>query len=154
MTQPRDPELRRPTQQMPAVEREEVVQRQPAVEREEIVERGDSKVRTVRMVCAVIDVICWIFAIVLAIHIFLVVAGANMGNGFAQFVSGFAGGVNLGLNDLFTPASEKVAVLLNEGLAAVLWLVIGAVLTNLITRLALPVTERRAWYRSRVQTRP
>ncbi|TWP46533.1 hypothetical protein FKR81_35285 [Lentzea tibetensis] len=122
----------------------------PVVEREEIVERADrvdSKIRVVRMVCAVIDVICWVFAIVLAAHIFLVVAGANMANGFAQFISGFAGGVNLGLSDLFVPGSEKVAVLLNEGLAAILWLVVGAVLTGLITRLALPVEYRRAWYR-------
>jgi hypothetical protein len=141
MTQPRDPhpELRRPTEAMP-----------PVVEREEVVERGDSavqKVRVVRTVCGVIDVICWIFAIVLAVHIFLVVAGANMANGFAQFITGFAGGVNLGFNDLFTPSSEKVAVLLNEGLAAILWLAIAAVLTSLITRVALPVEERGAWYR-------
>lgn len=149
MTYPRDPTERLP-QASPAVEREEVVERH-SVERVDNVARIDNKVRVVRTVCAVIDVICWVFAVVLAVHIFLVVAGANMGNGFAQFIAGFAGGVNLGLNDLFTPASEKVAVLLNEGLAAILWLVIAALLTNLITRVALPAEERRAWYRSRVR---
>ncbi|GLZ36044.1 hypothetical protein Lesp02_82310 [Lentzea sp. NBRC 105346] len=131
--------------------RTEMMPAPPVEQREEVIERVDTKVRVVRTVCAVIDVICWVFAVVLAIHIFLVVAGANMGNGFAQFISGFAGGVNLGLSDLFTPASEKVAVLLNEGLAAILWLVIGAILTSLITRIALPVNERRAWYRRRIE---
>jgi hypothetical protein len=42
-------------------------------------------------------------------------------------------------------------VLFNEGLAAVLWLAIGALLTNLIARLALPVEHRRAWYRRTVR---
>lgn len=116
---------------------------------EEVVERDDTyrKVRTVHTVCAVIDVVCWLFAIVLFVHIFLVIADANPGNGFFQFVAGWAGGITLGLDGLFTPASPKAAVLLNEGLAALLWLVIGALLTNLITRLALPVDHRRAWYR-------
>lgn len=123
----------------------------PVVEQEEVVDPVAKKARVVRTVCAVIDVVCWLFAIVLAVHIFLVVAGANMANGFAQFITGFAGGVNLGLSDLFVPGSEKVAVLLNEGLAAILWLVITAVLTNLIIRVALPVDERRTWYRRPVR---
>ena len=139
MTEPRD-ELRRPTERMPRVN-------EPVVE--EVVEQDDTyrKVRTVHTVCAVIDVVCWVFAIVLFVHIFLVMADANAGNGFFQFVAGWASGITLGLDGLFTPASPKAAVLLNEGLAALLWLVIGALLTNLITRLALPVDHRRAWYR-------
>jgi hypothetical protein len=139
MTEPRD-ELRRPTERMPRVN-------EPVVE--EVVERDDTyrKVRTVHTVCAVIDIVCWTFAIVLLVHIFLVVADANSTNGFFQFVAGWASGITLGLDGLFTPDSPKVAVLLNESLAAVLWLLIAMLLTSLITRLALPVDHRRAWYR-------
>lgn len=120
---------------------------------EEIVERDDDyrRVRTVRTVCAVIDIVCWTFAIVLLVHIFLVIAGANAGNGFFQFVSGWANGITLGLDGLFTAENQSVATLLNEGLAAVLWLIIGALLTNLITRVALPSGHRRAWYRRTVR---
>lgn len=120
---------------------------------EEVVERDDTyrRARTVYTVCAVIDVVCWVFAIVLFVHIFLVVAEANAGNGFFQFVSGWAGGITLGLDGLFTTESPKTAVLFNEGLAALLWLLIGALLTNLITRLALPAEHRRAWYRRQVR---
>jgi hypothetical protein len=120
---------------------------------EEVVERDDTyrRARTVHTVCAVIDIVCWTFAIVLFVHIFLVLADANAGNGFFQFVAGWANGITLGLDGLFTSASEKVAVLLNEGLAALLWLLIGTLLTNLITRLALPVGHRRAWYRRTVR---
>ena len=121
---------------------------------EEVVERDDTyrRARTVHAVCAVIDVVCWVFAIVLFVHIFLVVADANSGNGFFQFVAGWAGGITLGLDGLFTTESPKTAVLFNEGLAALLWLLIGALLTNLITRLALPAGHRRAWYRRTVRT--
>jgi uncharacterized membrane protein len=120
---------------------------------EEVVERDDTyrRARTVYTVCAVIDVVCWVFAIVLFVHIFLVVAEANAGNGFFQFVAGWAGGITLGLDGLFTTESPKTAVLFNEGLAALLWLLIGALLTNLITRLALPAEHRRAWYRKTVR---
>ena len=141
MTDPRDAELRRPTERMPRVN-------EPVVE-EHVVERDDDyrRVRTVRTVCAVIDIVCWTFAIVLLVHIFLVIAGANAGNGFFQFVAGWADGITLGLDGLFTPENASVATLLNEGLAALLWLVIAGLLTALITRVALPVGHRRAWYR-------
>lgn len=144
MTEPRD-ELRRPTERMPRVN-------DPVVEERVVEERDDyRKARTVRIVCAVIDIVCWTFAIVLLVHIFLVVAGANAGNGFFQFVAGWASGITLGLDGLFTPDNQSVAVLFNEGLAAALWLIVGALLTNLITRLALPADHRRAWYRRTVR---
>ncbi|WP_229694118.1 hypothetical protein [Lentzea pudingi] len=120
---------------------------------EEVVERDADyrRLRTVRTVCAIIDIVCWTFAIVLLVHIFLVIAGANATNGFFQFVAGWADGITLGLDGLFTPDNASVATLLNEGLAALLWLVIGALLTNLITRVALPSGHRRAWYRRTVR---
>ncbi|GGP51093.1 hypothetical protein [Saccharothrix coeruleofusca] len=140
----RDRDLRRADQPTAATRRVE-----PMEQREEVVERGDSRVRSVRVTCAVIDVVCWVFAVVLAVHIFLVVAGANPANGFARMIESWSAGVSLGLRDLFTPASATLRVLLNDGLAAVLWLVIGAVLTNLVTRVALPAGERHYWYRRR-----
>lgn len=140
----------RPTEFMPSGE--PVYRQEPLYpQEEEIVERGDSRVRTVRVVCAVIDVICWLFAIVLAIHIFLVIGGANPANGFAQLIESWSAAVSLGLRDLFTPASEGLRTLLNDGLAALLWLLIGAVLTSVISRIALPAHERRVWYRRTVR---
>ena len=118
---------------------------------EEVVERGDGRVRAVRVVCALIDVLCWLFAIVLAIHIFLVIGGANPANGFAQLIDSWSAAVSLGLRDLFTPAHVGLRTLFNDGLAALLWLLIGAVLTNVISRIALPAHERRVWYRRTVR---
>lgn len=118
---------------------------------EEVVERGDGRVRAVRVVCAVIDLLCWLFAIVLAIHIFLVIGGANPANGFARMIDSWSAAVSLGLRDLFTPAEPGVRTLFNDGLAALLWLLIGAVLTSVISRVALPSGERRVWYRRSVR---
>ena len=140
----------RPTEHLPPAEpayREEALYPRE----EEVVERGDSRVRTVRVVCAVIDVVCWLFAIVLAIHIFLVIGGANQANGFAQLIESWSAAVSLGLRDLFTPANTGLRTLLNDGLAALLWLLIGAVLTSVISRVALPAHERRVWYRRTVR---
>ncbi|WP_156094459.1 hypothetical protein [Lentzea aerocolonigenes] len=108
---------------------------------------GHVKLRTVRSVCAVIGIVCWVFAAVLLVHVFLVVAGVSTSYGFAGLVTNWAGAVNLGTSDLFTVGDEALALLMNEGLAALLWLVIGALLTNLISRVVLPVDQRREWYR-------
>ncbi|MDQ3990523.1 MAG: hypothetical protein M3291_15290 [Actinomycetota bacterium] len=121
-------------------------------QRDEVVhEVPTGRYKAVRIVNGIIRVLTGLFAAVLAIHILLVVADANMDNDFAQFVAGWAAGVDLGLSGLFTPASEKGQVFLNEGLAAVLWLIIGAALTTLIARIVLPDAGQRTWYRRTVR---
>lgn len=105
------------------------------------------RIRAVNIVCTIINVITAVFAIVLAVHIVLVLGSANMGNGFASFVDSWAANIRLGLNGLFTPDNAKLATLLNEGLAALLWLAIGGLLTYLIRRFALPGPRRTQRYR-------
>ncbi|WP_326959287.1 hypothetical protein [Amycolatopsis sp. NBC_01286] len=115
---------------------------------EEVVERTPVRLRIVRTVNALIHLLCAVFALVLAVHIVLVFGEANAANGFAHLISEWSAGVSLGLRDLFTPDSEKFRVFCNDGLAAVIWLVIGAVLTDVITRIGAP-GPRRVWYRRR-----
>lgn len=113
---------------------------------EEVVERTPARLRIVRTVNALIHLVCAVFALVLAVHIVLVLGEANMANGFAQLIDEWSAGVSLGLRNLFTPDSEKLRAFLNDGLAAVIWLVIGAILTDVITRIGAP-GPRRVWYR-------
>jgi hypothetical protein len=101
-------------------------------------------------VCGLIDLICGLFAIVLAIHIVLVFGEANTGNGFAGLIDTWSAHVSLGLRGLFTPDGVALRTLLNDGLAAVLWLIIGAVVTDLIVRIG-PAGSRRVWYRRTVR---
>lgn len=121
-------------------------------QRDEVVHEVPSgRLKIVRMVNGLISVVTGLFAAVLAIHIVLVIGEANMSNGFAQFITGWAAGIDLGLSGLFTPANEKVQVALNEGIAAILWLIIGSALTKLIARVVLPDAGQRTWYRRTVR---
>jgi hypothetical protein len=117
---------------------------------EEIVERPAARVRVIHTVCALINTVCALFALVLAIHIVLIFGDANAANGFAGLITDWSSGVSLGLRNLFTPDGVKLRTFLNEGLAAVLWLVIGAVVTDVIARIGLP-GPRRVWYRRTVR---
>ncbi len=101
-------------------------------------DRQAKRVRTVRRVNAAINFVCALFAVVLVIQIVLVLADANPKNGFASFMDGFAGAVSLGFDGLFTPDSAKAAVFFNYGAAAIIWLLIGAALTYLIRKFAMP----------------
>jgi len=121
-------------------------------QRDEVVHEVPSgRLKIVRILNGLISVVTGLFAAVLAIHIVLVVGEANMSNGFAQFITGWAAAIDLGLSGLFTPASEKAQVALNEGIAAILWLIIGTALTTLIARIVLPDAGQRTWYRRTVR---
>jgi hypothetical protein len=117
---------------------------------EEVVDSYARRVRVVRTVNTTINLICGLFAVVLALHIVLVLANANPRNGFASFVDSFSSAVSLGLRGLFTPDSAKLQVLMNDGLAAIVWLLIAGVLTYAIRQFALPGPRRSVRYHRRV----
>lgn len=149
MSQPVDPDRTRldlnPADAPPPVARPVA---EPLVEQqEEITDPDGRRRRTVGIVCTVINVICAVFAVVLGLHIILVLGSANQGNGFAQLINEWSAAVSLGLRDLFTPANEALRTFLNDGLAAIAWLAIAALLTYLIRRFALPVPRRVSHYR-------
>jgi len=123
----------------------------PLVEDEEVVDPGARRIQVVRKVCAVINLVCGLFAFVLGLHVLLVLANANPNNGFASFVDSFASAVSLGLGNLFTPDSHKLQVFLNEGVAAIAWLVIAAALTYVIRQFALPGPRTAVRYRRTVR---
>lgn len=112
---------------------------------EQAIDADARRVRTVRTVTGIINLICAIFAVVLGLHIVLVLLDANPNNGFASFVNDFAAAVSLGLRGLFTPDSEKLAVLFNDGLAALVWLLIAGALNYAIRQFALPSRRRRRY---------
>lgn len=98
--------------------------------------------RTIRVACTIITAVCGLFAVVLVAEIIMVIGSANPANGVAAFVAGWSNGISLGFDNLFTPANAIVRVLLNDGLAALVWLGFGTVVTTLIRRLVLPGPDR------------
>ncbi|GAB3575560.1 hypothetical protein GCM10027445_38230 [Amycolatopsis endophytica] len=72
-----------------------------------------------------------LFALVEAIYIVLVLAGANAANAFFRFIDSIAQPLALFFPGLFPVGNPDLNVLVNYGLAAVFWLVV----TGLIARL-------------------
>ncbi|EWC59735.1 hypothetical protein UO65_4974 [Actinokineospora spheciospongiae] len=107
--------------------------------------------RTIRMITSAVTFITGLFAVVLVAQIILTLAEANPDNGFAGFISDFSGAVSLGFDGLFTPGSQKLATLLDYGLAAIVWLLIGAAINFLIRRFASPGPQREVRYRRSVE---
>jgi hypothetical protein len=103
-----------------------------------------SRARRIRVTCTIITAVCGLFAVVLVAQIIMVAGGANAANGVATFVRGWSNGVSLGFENLFTPASATARVLFNNGLAALVWLGLGAVMTTMIRRLALRGPDQHA----------
>lgn len=120
------------------------------IERDEVVDEPSGRARAVRTVNVLIRFICGLFATVLVLHILLVILRANMGNAFAAFIADFAGNVSLGLGNLFTIGNDRVELALNEGLAAVLWLLIGVALTAIIANVFMPELGGRILRRRRI----
>lgn len=72
---------------------------------------------------------------VLVVYIVLVLLDANPANAFFAFVAYLANVFDLGLSNLFVQANAKLAVALNYGVAAIIWLVITSLVTRLVRRL-------------------
>lgn len=130
--------------------REPVVPGDEEVVHERVEDTNASRHRAISVVCSIITFLCGLFAVVLVVKIILTLANANPSNGFASFVDDFSSAVSLGFDGLFNPGSEKMAVVLNYGMAAIVWLLIGAGLTYLIRRLATPGPRREVRYRRSV----
>lgn len=114
--------------------------------RRDAAERERKRLIAARSATTIIQVVCYLFAVVLAIHIVLEIGDANAGNGFYQFIDSWRSGITLGLSDLFVPENYKFQITLNEGLAAIVWIIIGIVLSTLVRRLLTPVPHGNQYY--------
>jgi hypothetical protein len=90
----------------------------------------------VGVVATVVRWVGLVFAVVLVVHVLLTVGDANPDNGITKFFRATADPLALAFKSLFTPENAHLRVLVNYGLAALFWLVVSAVLSRLIRRLA------------------
>lgn len=91
--------------------------------------------RIVGLIAALIRIVGWLFVAILVAHIALTLGEANPANGITTWVAYWADRLQLGFQNLFTPADADTRVLLNYGLAALFWLVVSSVLARLVRRL-------------------
>ena len=86
------------------------------------------------IIATIVRIVGLVIVAILVAHIVLTLLDANPANFLTEFVSSWAAQLNLGLGDLFTPSQPKMAVTLNYGVAAILWLIITTVVVRLLRR--------------------
>lgn len=97
---------------------------------------GTTARRGAGFLASLLRIVGMVIVAILVVHILFTLLDANPANFLTEFVASWAAKFNLGLANLFTPAQPKLAVTLNYGVAAIVWLVITAVVVRLIRRVA------------------
>ena len=91
--------------------------------------------RPLGWLASLVKLVCWLIALVLVVYIVFTVGHANPANPWAIFVSRWAWQFNLGLGNLFAFGQPWLTVLVDYGLAAIIWLIVGTVLSRLIRKI-------------------
>jgi hypothetical protein len=90
--------------------------------------------RVLGALAGLVRLVCRLIALLLVLYIGFVWGGANPANSWTIVVTEWAQRLNLGLGNLFSQPDPRVAVLINYGIAVVIWLVVGTVLSRLLRR--------------------
>ena len=99
--------------------------------------------RVFSFVATVVRVVCTVIAAVIVVHAIFVLFKANPGNALVTFTAGWRDTFGWFTKDLFTPSDPKIAEAVNDGLAALIWVVVGNLLSKLIVRLT-PTSSDKA----------
>ena len=95
----------------------------------------DTRTRRSSLISRVISAIFGGIALILILHIVFVLVGVNADNGLVGALRDLAGTLAWGFKNLFSNANIKVQTFLNYGLAALVYLGVGAVLHRLFRNL-------------------
>lgn len=96
-------------------------------QRDRHIDRLNTLSNTVYVVTALI-------ALTFVLHIVFVLTGANGNSGFVSFTYFVAKVFVLGFGDVFTPTDAKIGLVLNYGLAAIIYVVVGRVVARALRR--------------------
>ena len=90
--------------------------------------------RVFSLLATIVRVVCSVIAALIVIHAIFVLFQANPSNPLVTFTAGWRDTFGWFTKDLFTPTDPKIAEAINDGLAALIWVVIGSLLSKLIVR--------------------
>lgn len=102
--------------------------------RESYRERRERRDDRAHSIANVITVVTGLVATIFVLHIVFTLFGANESSGVVSFVYGVAKVLVLGFGDVFTPDDATLGLVLNYGLAAIVYLVIGRLITRALRR--------------------
>jgi len=86
--------------------------------------------------------VCSVIAALIVVHAVFILFEANYTNPLVQFTAGVRDTFGWFTKDLFTPSDPKIAEAINDGLAALIWVVVGSMLSKLIVRFT-PTSKTR-----------
>jgi hypothetical protein len=92
--------------------------------------------RSVGLVAYLVGLATKLAALILVLYVAFTVFRANPANVWYQFVESLATSLSLGLANLFQLADARWTTLVDYGLAALVWLIIGSAVAGLIRRAA------------------
>src|SRR3712207_7253710 len=83
----------------------------------------------------IVRAVCSVIAALIVVHAVFVLFEANPANLLVEFTTGWRDTFGWFTKNLFTPSDPKVAEAINDGLAALIWVVAGSLISKLIVRL-------------------
>jgi hypothetical protein len=99
--------------------------------------------RVATLLATVVRVACSVVAALIVVHAVFVLFEANPENLLVRFTAGWRDTFGWFTKNLFMPSDPKIAETVNDGLAALIWVVAGSLLSKLILRLT-PASKAKA----------
>ena|SRR5688500_13781482 len=99
--------------------------------------------RVLTLLATIVRVVCSVIAALIVIHAVFVLFEANPANLLVEFTAGVRDTFGWFTKDLFAPSDPKIAEAINDGLAALIWVVAGSLVSKLLVRLT-PAPKTRA----------
>ena len=99
--------------------------------------------RVFELVATVVRVVCAVIAALILVHAAFVLFEANRGNSLVELTQSVRDTFGWFTRDLFTKPNPKMAEVINDALAAVIWVVLGSLVSKLIVRFA-PTSKAKA----------
>jgi hypothetical protein len=99
--------------------------------------------RVFSLLATMVRVVASVVAALIVVHAVFVLFEANPQNLLVEFTTGWRDTFGWFTKDLFAPSDPKVAEAINDGLAALIWVVVGNLVSKLIVRLT-PASRAKA----------
>jgi uncharacterized membrane protein YraQ (UPF0718 family) len=99
--------------------------------------------RIFSLLATIVRVVCSVVAALIVVHAVFVLFKANPANGLVEFTAGWRDTFGWFTKDLFMPSDRRIAEAINDGLAALIWIVVGSLVSKLIVRLT-PAAKAKA----------
>jgi hypothetical protein len=95
------------------------------------------------IIAAVVRTVAAVIAAVMIVYALFILFGANPANGLVTFTQNIYESFGGFTKDLFSTSNPKFGAAINVGLAAVLWVVAGSLVSKLIVRFAPSNTKTK-----------